>query len=436
VRKEEIGIMKLIGATNFFVRAPFIVEGVVIGLVGSLIPLILIYYMYDTVVQYIIGRFSVVQSLFAFVPAKEIFAVLIPLSAGIGIGLGLIGSSILDAIAELDAQVTEYTNEITDLEAQQTQLEADIETKQTELTAAQEKEQEQYEAMKERIKYSYENGNPSYLDVLFSTSDISDIVNQAEYADQIYSYDKNMFDDLVETRQTIADTKAGLEKDLKDVEDIKLEVEDNKAAVEVMIEGKQVQVANYESSIGDYEATIAELEQDIEATNQAIAAAEEAYRQQQAAAAAAAAAAGSTTTAPTDVNITYTGGSLQWPVSTGGTVTSRFGPRESPGGIGSRYHQGLDIGCPTGTPIVACEAGTVIAASYSSSMGNYVTVAHSSSMSTTYMHNSSLCVSVGQTVSRGQVIALAGSTGNSTGPHCHLGLRINGSYVDPWPYLQ
>ena len=341
-------------------------------------------------------------------------------------------NSILDAIAELDAQVTEYTNEITDLEAQQAQLESDIETKQVELTAAQEKEQEQYAAMKERIKYSYENGNPSYLDVLFSTSDISDIVNQTEYADQIYSYDKNMFDDLVETRQTIADTKAGLEQDLQDVEDIKLEVEDNKAAVEVMIEGKQVQVANYESSIGDYEATIAELEKDIEATNQAIAAAEEAYRQQQAAAAAA----GNTTTAPSDVQITYTGGSLQWPVSSGGTITSRFGPRESPGGIGSRYHQGLDIGCPSGTPIVACEAGTVIAAAYSSSMGNYVTIAHSASMSTTYMHNSSLCVSVGETVSRGQVIALAGSTGNSTGPHCHLGLRINGSYVDPLPYLQ
>ena len=78
----------------------------------------------------------------------------------------------------------------------------------------------------------------------------------------------------------------------------------------------------------------------------------------------------------------------------------------------------------------------MIAAAYSSSMGNYVTIAHSASMSTTYMHNSSLCVSVGETVSRGQVIALAGSTGNSTGPHCHLGLRINGSYVDPLPYLQ
>ncbi len=346
--------------------------------------------------------------------------------------------SILDAIEELDAQVTEYTNQITELEGRQTQLESDIEQKQTELAAAQEKEQQQYEAMKERIRYSYENGNPSYLDVLFSTSDISDIVNQTEYADQIYSYDKNMFDEFVETRQTIADTKAGLESDLKEVEDVKLEVEDNKAAVEVMIEGKQTQVANYQSSIGDYESTIAELEQDIAATDQAIAAAEEAYRQQQAAAAAAAAAAGSgsTTSAPTNVDVTYTGGSLQWPVSSGGTITSKFGPRESPGGIGSRYHQGLDIGCPTGTPIVACEAGTVIAASYSGSMGNYVTIAHSSSLTTTYMHNSSICVSVGQTVSRGQVIALAGSTGNSTGPHCHLGVRVNGSYVDPLPYLQ
>lgn len=92
VRKEEIAIMKLIGATNFFVRAPFIVEGVVIGLVGSLIPLGLVYYLYDHIVQYIIGRYSVVQSLFAFVPIKDLFNVLIPVSAGIGIGLGLIGS--------------------------------------------------------------------------------------------------------------------------------------------------------------------------------------------------------------------------------------------------------------------------------------------------------------------------------------------------------
>ncbi len=92
VRKEEIAIMKLIGATNGFVRAPFIVEGVTIGLVGSLIPLGLVYLMYDNVVSYVIGQFSVVQNLFAFVPIKELFSVLIPASAAIGIGLGLVGS--------------------------------------------------------------------------------------------------------------------------------------------------------------------------------------------------------------------------------------------------------------------------------------------------------------------------------------------------------
>ena len=86
--------MKLIGATNFFVRAPFIVEGIVIGLVGSLIPLVLIYYLYDNVTSYVIGRFKVVSQLFAFVPSHDIFAVLIPASAIIGIGLGLVGSII------------------------------------------------------------------------------------------------------------------------------------------------------------------------------------------------------------------------------------------------------------------------------------------------------------------------------------------------------
>ena len=94
VRKEEIQVMKLIGATNFFVRAPFIVEGIVIGLIGSTVPLILVYLMYDNLKQFMVERVSAVQRLFAFVPANEIFSVLIPVSIAIGIGLGLIGSII------------------------------------------------------------------------------------------------------------------------------------------------------------------------------------------------------------------------------------------------------------------------------------------------------------------------------------------------------
>lgn len=92
VRREEIKIMKLIGATNFFVRSPFIVEGVIIGLVGSALPMALLYYLYDMVINYVVGRFSIIQNLFAFIPAKELFTTLIPVSLAIGVGIGFLGS--------------------------------------------------------------------------------------------------------------------------------------------------------------------------------------------------------------------------------------------------------------------------------------------------------------------------------------------------------
>ena len=94
VRREEIKIMKLIGATNAFVRAPFIVEGIVIGLIGSIIPIVLLYYLYDMVINYIAGRFTILKSLFDFTPPAELFKILIPLTLVIGIGIGFFGSLI------------------------------------------------------------------------------------------------------------------------------------------------------------------------------------------------------------------------------------------------------------------------------------------------------------------------------------------------------
>ena len=92
VRKEEIKIMKLIGATNFFVRAPFIVEGVVIGLIGSAIPMVLVYYAYDAVLNYVVGRLSLVTKLFEFFGIGDIFKFLIPVTLAIGVGIGFLGS--------------------------------------------------------------------------------------------------------------------------------------------------------------------------------------------------------------------------------------------------------------------------------------------------------------------------------------------------------
>ncbi len=94
VRKEEIAVMKLIGATDFFVRAPFIVEGLLIGIIGSAIPLVVLYYLYDGIVQYIGERFSFISSMLKFLSGEQIFRILIPAALIMGVGIGLIGSAI------------------------------------------------------------------------------------------------------------------------------------------------------------------------------------------------------------------------------------------------------------------------------------------------------------------------------------------------------
>ena len=94
VRKEEIKIMKLIGATNAFVRAPFIIEGIIIGLIGSIVPLVLLYYLYDIVINYIAGRFTRLNNLFEFREPMQMFKVLAPVTLAIGIGIGFFGSII------------------------------------------------------------------------------------------------------------------------------------------------------------------------------------------------------------------------------------------------------------------------------------------------------------------------------------------------------
>lgn len=329
-------------------------------------------------------------------------------------------NDILEVIKALDEKVANYNSQIDELEGQKADLEVEISETKAELDIAQKEEQKQYEAMKKRIQYAYENGNVEYLDTVFTSSDVSDMVNKSEYVEQIYDYDSKMLSELVKIRQTVADTQVKLENDLKTVENIEKEVNENKDAVENMIAGKEVQVKKYTEATDEYESLIAQYQADIDAAAREIdellrKAEEERKRRRE---------------AGEDVPIYYTGGTFQWPVSTGGKITSPFGPR-----WGS-FHYGLDIACPIGTPIVAGEGGVVIVSHYSASAGEYIVIDHGNGAATEYMHNSTRLVGVGDVVSRGQVIAYSGSTGYSTGPHCHFGVRINGQRIDPMPYLQ
>ena len=126
-------------------------------------------------------------------------------------------------------------------------------------------------------------------------------------------------------------------------------------------------------------------------------------------------------------------GSFRWPVT--GRITSRFGGRKSPGGIGSTNHKGIDIAAPRGTPVYAADGGTVTYAGWMGGYGYLVRINHGNGYETYYGHNSSLTVSVGQKVYKGQQIARVGSTGNSTGNHCHFEVRYNGVAKNPLNYL-
>lgn len=116
-------------------------------------------------------------------------------------------------------------------------------------------------------------------------------------------------------------------------------------------------------------------------------------------------------------------------------ISSTFGMRGNPTAGGTQFHVGTDFPVPTGTPVKATEAGTVIFAGTHSTGGNRVEIDHGDGVVTGYSHNSELAVSVGETVTQGQTIALAGSTGNSTGPHVHYEIKINDKWVDPEYYL-
>ena len=126
-------------------------------------------------------------------------------------------------------------------------------------------------------------------------------------------------------------------------------------------------------------------------------------------------------------------GSFRWPCT--GRVTSTFGGRKSPGGIGSTNHKGIDIAAPKGTPVYAADGGTVSYAGWMSGYGYLVQINHGNGYVTYYGHNSKLTVSVGQHVYKGQQIARVGSTGNSTGNHCHFEIRYNGVAKNPMNYL-
>lgn len=395
-------------------------------------------------------------------------------------------SNIQEKVTQLDAQLTKISADISNLESQLTDKNLQISDTSKVLEEAEKDAAAQYEMMKIRIRYMYENRDKSYVEQILSAGSISELLNSVEYISQIADYDRQMLKKYQNTQLTVADAKTALEQEKAELEQMQAKVEENRQAVSVLLTAKESELKTvdqdikeadnqadiFEAELVAQEEVIAQIRAAEEAKKAARAKAEaeakakaeaEAKAKAEAEAAAAAAAAqeeengteeisepqeGETENPgpqetdpepepepepiPEDV---YNGGAFLWPCPASTRVTSDYGNRQSPTAGASSNHKGIDIGAPFGSDIVAAADGEVIFAGYSNGGGNYIMIDHGGSLYTVYMHASSLCVSKGDKVSRGQTVAKVGSTGISTGNHLHFGVSLNGAYVSPWNYL-
>ena len=353
-----------------------------------------------------------------------------------------------DAVEELDAKLQNISRQISELENQLKEKQASIDATEQELVVAEADRQKQYEDMKLRIQFMYENQNTSALEKLLSAGSIAEFLNNAEYIAEISQYDRNMLLKYEETVENIAKMEETLRQEISELEAMKQKVEEEQKAVAALVQEKEAKIAETEGEIVDAQQLAEAYEAEIQAQNEIIAqiqaAEEERRRQEEEAQNTAQNNQGnnendnnsdSNSENESDQTDQPTVSAFTWPCPSSRRVTSDYGPRESPTAGASSNHKGIDIGAAYGADIVAAEAGTVVFAGYSNSGGNYVTVSHGGGLYTVYMHCSSLVVSKGEKVSRGQVIAKVGSTGISTGNHLHFGVSLNGSYVNPWNYL-
>lgn len=344
------------------------------------------------------------------------------------------------------------TNEYKSISSQLADTEKQIAEMQVKLKEEQAKLEKREKVFRVRIRDIYMHGQLSYLDVVLGAKDFNDFANRVDLLRRVIAADMDLITAIRQQRDEIQQVQQELESQRQKQSVLKENAAQKKAEIEQ--HKKEQQAILYKAETD--KATAEEAYRELEASSQSIG---EMLRQRAAARAAAAAAAEAEAAAQqqasassqadtgdagtsddsgsTEPDYSYQpvsgSGAFIWPVN--GVITSPYGYRTHPIFGTTIYHSGIDIGVDYGTPVHAADSGVVVEAGWISGYGYAVVIDHGNGLSTLYGHNESLNVSSGQSVSQGQVIAYAGSTGNSTGPHVHFEVRSNGDPVDPSAYL-
>lgn len=314
-------------------------------------------------------------------------------------------------IEDLDKKLNQATIDLENVEKELADIEEQIVITTEELEAAERDLEERRDTFNKRIRVMYINGNSGYLELLLSSNDIKDFLSKQELVESIAEHDRELIKFMKETRDTIDAKKLELEAQRASVEITKSKIESRKKDLDQATREKQDLMGRLAI---DKKALEEQVDKLIDEAKELEAKIVKLMRN----------------TGP------YSGGKMEWPAPGYYRITSEFGYRIHPILKVKKLHTGMDIGVPTGGDIVAAAAGTVI---YSGSLGGYgntIMIDHNGGIVTLYAHNSRLVAKEGQVVARGDVVAKAGSTGMSTGPHLHFEVRKNGVYEDPRIWLQ
>lgn len=314
--------------------------------------------------------------------------------------------AIQSTMNEVERQVSQLSSQMAEIQAKIDELNVEISINEEKLKQAEADYEERNELLIERIISQYESGEVSVLDFLLASDGLTDFISNYYLISEMANMDVALLDEIEALKKEIEATKQKLENDRSELNSQKEELQAKKNERQAYINQLSAEKKKVQAEEDELDAELEKLKKEIAAASS---------------------------------NSVYLGsGIMTWPVP-GYPISSipgnTFGYRVHPIYHDWRLHTGIDIAAPTGSTFIAAESGTVIIANWYGGYGNCVVIDHGGGISTLYGHGSAILVSKGQYVTRGTPVLKVGSTGNSTGPHAHFEVRVNGTPVDPLNYV-
>lgn len=313
-------------------------------------------------------------------------------------------------IKKVSTSIKNLEKDIADLDLKIDNTEADIDLKTVELADAEVKIGEKNEVLNARLRVMYKTGSVGYLEVLLGSEDFTDLLSRIDMVQRILAQDQDLLLFLKEQRDIINQKKTELEGVKVELLTLVTSKKDKQNALEKDLKS----MIAYKEQLQKDQASLEELEDEMTGEANQL----------------------TSVIKNLQLAATYVGGEMMWPVPGNYTISSPFGNRLHPISKTYKMHTGIDISCSRNSDVVAAQSGTVIYSGWYGGYGKVIILDHGGGYTTLYGHNDGLVGKVGQKVNKGDLIAKSGSTGYSTGPHCHFEVRVNGDYVDPEKYVK